>query len=142
MDTADNDRGESGTSRARRGGWRWLRFGLATLLFAVLCASGFMAGYRRGYDAGHEKRQQGTYLVKVYKVADLLDPDAGPTPDFAPLIQLIKNTVHPADWADVGGPGQIQAFSDNQSIVVLQNPATHEKIKELLADLHRKPAPE
>ncbi|MEX2559541.1 MAG: hypothetical protein WD403_06480, partial [Pirellulales bacterium] len=74
-----------------------------------------------------------------YKVADLLGPQAGPTPDFAPLIKVIKATVDPTSWDEVGGPGSIQAFSDNQSIVVLQNPATHEKIKELLADLQ--PAP-
>ncbi|MEX2120396.1 MAG: hypothetical protein WD847_12440 [Pirellulales bacterium] len=142
MDAADKDRGDFGTTRARRGGWRWLRFGLATLLFGVLCASGFLAGYRRGYDAGREKRQHGTYLAEVYHVVDLLDAQAGPTPDFAPLIKVIQDTVDPTSWDGVGGPGRIQAFSDNQSIVVYQNAANHEKIEKLLADLHRQPGPE
>ncbi len=58
-------------------------------------------------------------------------------PDFDSLIDLIKSTVKPTSWDDVGGAGSISPFETNLSIVVSQTQEVHEEIADLLEQLRR-----
>ncbi|MEX2561195.1 MAG: hypothetical protein WD403_14835, partial [Pirellulales bacterium] len=58
-------------------------------------------------------------------------------PDFDSLIELITSTIAPTTWDDVGGPGAIQEFEGNLTLVVSQTQEVHEEIAELLAQLRR-----
>ena len=53
------------------------------------------------------------------------------------LINLIRNTVQPESWCDVGGLGTIDYFPTTQSLVVHQTPDIQEQIADLLAVLGR-----
>lgn len=57
--------------------------------------------------------------------------------DFDSLIKLITSTVKPQSWSDVGGPGSIEPFPVNLSIVVSQTQEVHEEIVDLLEQLRR-----
>ncbi len=57
--------------------------------------------------------------------------------DFDSLIELITSTIAPQSWDDVGGPGAIQGFETNLSLVVSQTQEIHEQIADLLAQLRR-----
>ncbi|QDT50515.1 Methicillin resistance mecR1 protein [Symmachiella dynata] len=90
-----------------------------------------------------------------YAVADLvvpvparlnLDPqgthrqttnDNAGKPDFAALIDLIKTTVRPDSWQEVGGAGTIQTFENTLSLVIRQSAEIHQGIAELLTQLRR-----
>lgn len=61
----------------------------------------------------------------------------GPTADFGPLIDLITSTIEPDSWQEVGGPGSIEGFETNLSLVVAQRQDIHEKIADLLEQLRR-----
>ncbi|MCE5269472.1 MAG: hypothetical protein LLG00_16470, partial [Planctomycetaceae bacterium] len=58
-------------------------------------------------------------------------------PDFDSLIELIKSTVKPTSWDDVGGSGSIANFETNLTIVVSQTQEVHEEIADLLEQLRR-----
>jgi general secretion pathway protein D len=57
--------------------------------------------------------------------------------DFDSLINLITSTVEPDQWDDVGGPGTIEQFDTNLSLVIRQTEEVHEQIVDLLAQLRR-----
>jgi general secretion pathway protein D len=57
--------------------------------------------------------------------------------DFDSLIELITTTVKPQTWDEVGGPGSIQSFQNNLSLVVSQTEDVHEEIVDLLEQLRR-----
>jgi general secretion pathway protein D len=61
----------------------------------------------------------------------------GSQADFQSLIDLIQNTVSPQTWNTVGGPGAIQPFATNLSIVVSQTQEVHDEIANLLEQLRR-----
>jgi len=61
----------------------------------------------------------------------------GSQADFQSLIDLIQNTVAPQTWNTVGGPGAIQPFMTNLSLVVSQTQEVHEQIADLLEQLRR-----
>src|SRR5262249_39385234 len=53
------------------------------------------------------------------------------------LISLIKSTVSPRSWADMGGPGTIDYFPMTMTLVVNQTPDIQEQIADLLQALRR-----
>ncbi len=57
--------------------------------------------------------------------------------DFDTLIELIETTIEPDTWEEVGGPGAIDGFPGNLSLVVSQTQDVHEKIRDLLEQLRR-----
>lgn len=57
--------------------------------------------------------------------------------DFDSLIELITSTIAPETWEEVGGPGAIQGFETNLSLVVSQTQEIHEQIADLLEQLRR-----
>ncbi|MCA9174758.1 MAG: hypothetical protein KDB14_09770 [Planctomycetales bacterium] len=57
--------------------------------------------------------------------------------DFDTLIELITTTIAPDSWDEVGGPGAIEAFPTNLSLVVSQTQDVHEQISDLLDQLRR-----
>ena len=61
----------------------------------------------------------------------------GTQADFDSLINLITGTVKPQTWDSVGGPGSIEPFETNLSIVVSQTQDVHEEIVDLLEQLRR-----
>jgi general secretion pathway protein D len=61
----------------------------------------------------------------------------GGVADFDSLIQLITSTIAPTSWDDVGGPGSIEGFATNLSLVVSQTQEVHEQIADLLDQLRR-----
>jgi hypothetical protein len=76
--------------------------------------------------------------TRVYAVADLVAlgmHGEGPF-DFDSLIDMIKSTVKPTTWDDVGGPGSIAPCESGiNAIVVSQTEEVHEGIESLLAEL-------
>lgn len=83
--------------------------------------------------------------TKVYGVRDLVpssDATAGVEPDFGSLIQTITKTIQPNSWGEVGGPGTIEAFPQNFTLVCSQTRRVHQQIERLLADLRRESKPE
>ena len=61
----------------------------------------------------------------------------GAAADFDSLIQLITSTVSADSWDAVGGPGSIQPFPTNLSLVISQTQQVHEEIADLLEQLRR-----
>ncbi|HXT60959.1 MAG TPA: hypothetical protein VN699_20130, partial [Pirellulales bacterium] len=61
----------------------------------------------------------------------------GGTADFQSLIELITSTIAPTTWDEVGGPGAIQEYRNNLSLVISQTQEVHEEIADLLAQLRR-----
>lgn len=61
----------------------------------------------------------------------------GTQADFDSLIELITTTVKPTTWDEVGGPGSIQEFQNNLSLVISQTEDVHEEIVDLLEQLRR-----
>jgi general secretion pathway protein D len=61
----------------------------------------------------------------------------GSKPDFDALIDLIKSTIKPQTWDEVGGPGSISPFSNNLSLVISQTEEVHQAIADLLEQLRR-----
>ncbi len=57
--------------------------------------------------------------------------------DFDTLITLIETTIAPESWEQVGGPGSIEGFPTNLSLVVSQTQEVHEDIADLLDQLRR-----
>lgn len=110
--------------------------------------------------------EEDSVLVRVYAVGDLVfplpgaavvrwngdDPTGGtqqteeslapasyaiPQPDFTALIDLIQSSISPESWELAGGPGAIEPFPTNLSLVVRQTAEVHEAIAELLQGLQR-----
>lgn len=61
----------------------------------------------------------------------------GVVADFDSLINLITTTISPQSWDDVGGPGSVEGFETNLSLVVSQTQDVHEQIADLLDQLRR-----
>ena len=57
--------------------------------------------------------------------------------DFDTLIQLIKDTIQPDSWDDLGGAGTITPFPGNLSLVVSATQQVHEEIRDLLEQLRK-----
>jgi len=57
--------------------------------------------------------------------------------DFDSLIQLMQQTIEPNSWSTVGGPGTVEPFAPNRSLVINQTQAVHDQISDLLAQLRR-----
>jgi type II secretory pathway component GspD/PulD (secretin) len=53
------------------------------------------------------------------------------------LMTLIKNTVQPGTWSDVGGSGTIDYFPIGMALVINQTPDIQEQVAELLDALRR-----
>lgn len=75
----------------------------------------------------------GRFVQVVYPVAKYLK---GSNED--KLIKLITNTIEPDSWESMGGPGKIQYFPKEKTLVVAQQTQdVHEQIQELFAALDR-----
>ncbi len=57
--------------------------------------------------------------------------------DFDTLIELVTSTIAPTTWDTVGGPGSIEGFPTNLSLVISQTQDVHEQIADLLDQLRR-----
>jgi hypothetical protein len=120
---------------------RVFRVSLAGLLFITLCACGFFAGYRRGYQNGGHDRQGQHYLV-MYPVTDLTSPPArsGSPASISPekLIALLQAEVAPESWETNGrGEGILSYSTKNSGLIVNQSERGHEQISMALALVRR-----
>lgn len=61
----------------------------------------------------------------------------GASADFDSLIQLLTSTVGPDTWEENGGPGAIQKYPNNLSLVISNTLQVHEQIADLLDQLRR-----
>jgi len=80
------------------------------------------------------------YSVKTYEVADLVAPQkltGDAKPDFAPVIQRIKTTVHPETWDRKGGSATIRPFNSTSSLVIRQTAAGHLAVERLLEKMRQ-----
>ncbi len=81
-----------------------------------------------------------TSEVRIYPVGDLLDAiDENGVRSLAwdSMIELIKSSITPESWDDVGGHGTIHGNDKSGSLVVSQTLETHEKIAQLLEGLRK-----
>jgi serine/threonine protein kinase len=72
-----------------------------------------------------------TLELIAYDAADLADGG-----DYTELIDVIKSTIAPDTWTDVGGPGSVRA-SVRGTLDVRQNYHVHRQIEDLLAALRQ-----
>lgn len=92
--------------------------------------------------------------TRVYAVADLIGTPADgvgaaeaepvrSAPDFAPLIELIRESVSPGTWSDGEGPtvegakGSITPFFLNTSLIVRHTPEVHGQVVQRLRQVRR-----
>jgi len=57
--------------------------------------------------------------------------------DFDTLIELIRSTIAPDTWDEMGGAGAIESYPVNLSLVISQTQEVHEQIADLLDQLRR-----
>jgi hypothetical protein len=79
-------------------------------------------------------------VVKVYEVSDLVicrDKSGTPWADFDTLINMMKATIAPDSWDDVGGPGSVEgaSFRGAEVLTIAQTDEIHREIEKLLKDL-------
>lgn len=79
-------------------------------------------------------------VTRVYPVFDLVvrsgdDGRERSQLDYRPLAQLIKTTIAPDTWDDVGGPGTDMSFANAGALVISQTTEVHEEIAEHLRSL-------
>jgi type II secretory pathway component GspD/PulD (secretin)/tetratricopeptide (TPR) repeat protein len=53
------------------------------------------------------------------------------------LMNLIKSTIAPSSWGDMGGPGSLEYWPVTHSLVINQTPDIQEQIQDLLSALRR-----
>lgn len=93
-------------------------------------------------------RAQGRPITAAYPVADLVVPVQAASldaPDQKPitkessqaLIELIRSTIEPNSWSEVGGKGAIKFDEQTLSLVIHQSQQVHDQIKDLLGQLRR-----
>ena len=84
-------------------------------------------------------------VTKVYPVFDLVVRRPGassrtPALDFQPLIESMTSTLAPTTWDEVGGPGNIQPFTNAGALVISQTDEVHEEIAAFLQAMREFPA--
>ena len=106
-------------------------FGLITLVIVVA-----------GVSKASDDKKDVLYRV-VYVVNDLpvfKDSKTGKEFDATLLMAHIQNTVEPDSWMSSGkGDAEMQPFPKNNSLVVSQTQANHEKLRNLLESLRTPP---
>jgi hypothetical protein len=89
---------------------------------------------------------EGQLLTRVYPVLDLVTGKRVTSPktaaaftvrDYDSLIELIKATVSPDSWDDVGGPGAIDCLDNAGSLVVSQTYEVQSQVAGLLTALRQ-----
>ena len=120
---------------------------IAGLVCLILALASGLVGFRVGYQRGYVQpiRYDGRVVAKVYEVSDLLfplgaDPSTTP-PDFDSLSEMIKASVEPKSWDEVGGRGTISTMPNNLTLVISQTEKMHSRIAKLLQQIrqHRVP---
>ena len=103
----------------------------------MLCIGGILTGFQVGYYWGIERRRDETQFAKVYSVADAIYVDSvSQEPDFDSLFAVLKSSIDPASWSDVGGPGAIQVMAQRPPMVVIsQTGKNHDAINSVLNEL-------
>jgi hypothetical protein len=78
---------------------------------------------------------------RVYPVADLVMQFQPVTengePEVPDLVRVIRRTVEPQSWSEVGGRASIEYFHDGRSIIVTQTSEIQDEIRELLEELRK-----
>lgn len=128
----------SATETRRR---QWLQYGVGSLLFVMFLLSGMFAGYRAGYYQGAEAKRRQSIGAKVYHVADLVHAPGEQTQDFDTLVDLITSSIRADSWSDVGGPGSIAIYPENDSLVVTATGEIHDEVAELIDELRKSKGP-
>jgi hypothetical protein len=113
----------------------WLQFGIGTLLFFMFCTAGFLTGYRRGFNAGHEAKSQTRAYAKVYYIKDIIAASEASGGSGTALIAYLKATVIPQSWSTKGGPGEIAWYAANDSIVVSNIQDVHDQLADTLQQI-------
>ena len=110
---------------------RKFQFGIGAILFAMVV----VAGYFWGVNRGETVRYNTTLSSVVYPARNLLSGNQSVATQLDEIANLIKTTIAPESWTDRGGMASLHIYPANQSIVVNQYGAEHEKIGELFDSL-------
>ncbi len=96
-----------------------------------------------------KQRAKGELLVKAYAVADLvvplpanplsneLNPDTKPKHNSQALMDLVKTTIQPNTWDEMGGAGSLRFNDATLSLVIRTTANVHQEITELLSQLRK-----
>ena len=127
----------------------------AILAAALLTGLACTEGQASWFDSWYAHSARGPMVRRAYPVAEFVIPikDAdgrdcrgwakndklvkGSVTCENALIGLIQNTIEPASWTSMGGPGSIDYFPMTMTLVVYQTPDVQEQIADCLAALHR-----
>ena len=81
--------------------------------------------------------------TRLYPIDDLVQRsdrgDSGPenstTSDASEFVSMIRSTIDPPTWSEVGGEGVVVAYDNGTILIVSQSQATQEKTANILAQL-------
>ncbi len=109
------------------------RFGISTLLLAVLCLAIGLAGYKIGFERGQRlgsvvpARLSGSIYVQQYDVSDLGVP-------LDQLVREVRSSVVIDSWDVVGGYATIRLDEESESLVVEQDLEGHAMVYKYLSE--------
>lgn len=86
------------------------------------------------------ERAEGPLETYNYSVAELIGKKEGDqtvmdAANAESLLKVIKSTIEPGSWDEVGGSGSVRLFEKTLSLVIRQNSRIHEEITALLDSL-------
>ena len=125
------------------GGWAQNRNGGRTPLIVANNQQGEAQNTSSGLQHGLAQLNGGTSLTSLPGMpgAPAPPPASGlggaAGADFQSLINLITSTVSPNSWDEVGGPGAVESFNGNLSLVISNTQEVHDQIADLLDQLRR-----
>ncbi len=116
---------------------RLFRFSIGTLLFAMLCVSGYFGGFRSGYSAGARQQFRDTISVVTYDIEFLHRVDfshAGRMKTTDELIDLLKS-CYPGRWSEPYVLDEFEVSNDFNKLEVTNYGHIHDSIESLMTQL-------
>ena len=108
---------------------KYRTFGVSAILAITAVVAAMLVGYQSGFKNGIMDREAATVSTRSYYVAPLVIADKSApshTPDYSPLITLIRSTVSSDSWGNRGG--SIEVDQQNHSLLVSQTAHVHREL--------------
>ena len=108
---------------------KYRTFGVTAILAITAVVAAMLVGYKSGFKNGIIDRDAATVSTRSYYVAPLVIADKSApsqTPDYSPLITLIRSTVSSDSWGNRGG--SIEVDQQNHSLLVSQTVHAHREL--------------
>jgi hypothetical protein len=84
-----------------------------------------------------ESGEEVKLTIKVYPVVGLTSQPVVEGTEAQSLLRVLTNTVEPASWSQMGGPGSVEYFPEGVSLVIRQTADVHKQVQDLLDALRK-----